>query len=63
MIERKKVTKEIEQEIKSERDDLADKIAVGALHVGSQGNQVNPEKVREIAYSVADALIAYRKKQ
>ncbi len=53
----------IEQEPISERDALADKMAVGALHLAAQGNQVNAEKVREIAYSVADALIAYREKQ
>jgi hypothetical protein len=45
-----------------ERDDIAEKLAPSCVPFGAQGNNVNPEKVREIAYAVADALIAYRNK-
>ncbi len=45
-----------------ERDDIAEKMAPNCIPFGAQGNNVNSEKVREIAYAVADALLAHRSK-
>ncbi len=47
---------------KTERDEIAVTVSSGLAHLSAQGNQINFPKVAENAYSIADALLAYRDK-